>query len=298
MGWLWESEREERPRRSGLKFMALGGLAAVAGAAGFFLIGSKGPDPAAPAVAAQLDCASPRNAWRAACRPATAEASMPAVSETAEEAPKATGALFPKTTAKAAPARTARASSKPAKPDVVAPETAQKPLEEASRAEPEEQPLPARTTAVLDNRPKAEPAAPPRPEPWVVQKASAPPQAAPERIARPPRREPAAAERAAEEPARLARHRAKPVVAARAEPPRPTPQAMKPAPESRPAHPRVRDTGEGFAGFRRPGAETVALSDGRRVFVERGPREAFAAGRDAYRASQWKVTTYRDPIDW
>jgi hypothetical protein len=296
MGWLWESEREERPRRSGLRLPVLSGLASLAVAAGVFLVGGKGADHAG-APAAQLDCTSPRNTWRAACRLATAEASIPAVSETAEEAPKATGTLSPKMTARTVSAKTARASSKLVKPETAAPEGAQKPVEETSHIQPEEQPLPARTMAALDNPPKAELATPSSPEPRVVQKASLPSQAAPKRVERAPRREPATAERAPEEPAKLARHRAKRVAAvARAEPSRPAPQAMKP--ESRPARPRVRGTGEDFAGFRRPDAGTVALPDGRRAFVERSPREAFAVGRDAYRASQWKVTTYRDPIDW
>ncbi|HEX8167768.1 MAG TPA: hypothetical protein VF601_18520 [Beijerinckiaceae bacterium] len=49
-----------------------------------------------------------------------------------------------------------------------------------------------------------------------------------------------------EEPAKLARRRAQRVAAVRIEPSRSALQAAKPAPESKPARPRVRDTGEGW----------------------------------------------------
>jgi hypothetical protein len=285
MGWLWESEPEEQPRRSGLRLVLLGGLASLTAVVGVLLISGKGADPAAPTSAAQLDCASPRDAWRAACRPAIAEALVPVMSAATEEAPKTTDALSAKMTAKTTAVRTARASSKPAKPDTV-PVMAQLPVEEVSRLQSEGQPLPARATTPDGLPSKAESAAPSLPEPRMTQHAAPPPQAASQRIGRAVRREPTAMERG-EKPAKLARHRAKRiVVTARDEPYRPSLQAEKSVPESRPAYPRAR--------FRQPGTDPVALPDGRRVFVAHGS----AGGRDAYRASQWKVTTYRDSIDW
>jgi hypothetical protein len=289
MRWLWETGREKRPRRSGLRLAAAGLV--VAGATGVMLSRDKAPDPAAAPAAQPLDCASPRNAWRSVCRPATAaEVTAPALPAALEEAPRTTGTLAAKT----ASGRTARTSSKPAKPDPAATDGSEAPPatpaeEVRTAAEPGDRPAPAGTTAALDPPPKTEPATLPAPEPRTVQKASPAPQAAPRRIAR---AAPVLVESAEGRP-KLARHHAKRVAAAaRIEPSRPALQATKPALENRPpARPRVRDAGETFVRFRQSGADTVALADGRRVFVER-------AGRDAYRISQWKVTTWRDPIDW
>ena len=73
MGWLWETERDERPSRSGLRFVLLGGLAplvVIGAVAGVMLVGPGASGWAGVAAEAQtLDCALSRNAWRSPCQP-------------------------------------------------------------------------------------------------------------------------------------------------------------------------------------------------------------------------------------
>src|SRR5215213_8406026 len=115
MGWLWETERDERPRSSGLRFVVLGGLAplvVIAAVAGVMLAGPGATGRTGVSAEAQtLDCALPRNAWRSSCQTAAvAGPAAPAPALTVDESPPATGALSRKTV---------RASTRPAKPDAV-----------------------------------------------------------------------------------------------------------------------------------------------------------------------------------
>src|SRR5829696_4810459 len=133
MGWLWETERDERRRSSGLRFVLLGGLAplvVIGAVAGVMLAGPGASGRAGVAAEAQtLDCALSRNAWRSPCQLAAAAGpAAPASALAVIESPPATGALSRKT---------ARASTKPAKPDAdVAP------LPPSAPPEPETAPVP------------------------------------------------------------------------------------------------------------------------------------------------------------
>ena len=73
MGWLWETERDERRRSSGLRFVLLGGLAplvVIGAVAGVMLAGPGASGRAGVAAEAQtLDCALPRNACARRARP-------------------------------------------------------------------------------------------------------------------------------------------------------------------------------------------------------------------------------------
>src|SRR5215218_9592165 len=189
MGWLWETERDERPRSSGLRFVLLGGLAplVVIGAVAAVMLARPGASGRAgvAAEAQTLDCALPRNAWRTSCQTAAAAGPAgPAPALTVDESPPATGAL---------PRKTARASTKPAKPDSIA---AAWPLS----ALPEPETAPAHLAAVpeAEMAPTPEMAAEALPARQPIKKAA-------------PQPEPA---RGADTPARLAQHRVKPVAAA------------------------------------------------------------------------------------
>src|SRR3954447_25421627 len=168
MGWLWETERDERPRSSGSRLVLLGGLAPlvmIGAVAGVMLAGPGASGRVGVAAEAQtLDCALPRNAWRSSCQTAAAAGPAgPASALTVDESPPATGAL---------PRKTARASTKPAKPDSLAaalplsalpePETALAHL--ATVPEAEMTPKPEITAEVLPARQPTKKAAP-QPEP-------------------------------------------------------------------------------------------------------------------------------------
>ena len=272
MGWLWETERDERPRSSGLRFVLLGGLAplVVIGAVAGVMLASPGATGRAgvTAEAQTLDCALPRNAWRSSCQTAAAAGpAAPASALTVHESPPATGALLRKT---------GRASTKAAKSDSVA---AALPLS----ALPEPETAPAQLAAVpeAEMTPKPEMAAEALPARQPINRAASLPEPA----------------RAADTPARLARHRVKPVAVARVEQPPPAPAAAKVLAQAKPApRPRVRQAVE--AGTRLPPAsrDTVALQDGRRVYVDRAaPRES-AAAPAASRRSGLKLMILPIPI--
>ena len=115
MSWLWETERDERPRSSGLRLVLLGGFAplmVIAAVAGVMLASPGATGRAGVAAEAQtLDCALPRNAWRSSCQSAAAAGpAAPASAPTVDESSSATGAL---------PRKTGRASTKAAKPDLL-----------------------------------------------------------------------------------------------------------------------------------------------------------------------------------
>src|SRR5215207_7050857 len=273
MGWLWETERDERPRSSGLRFVLLGGLAplVVVGAVAGVMLASPGATGRAGvgAEAQTLDCALPRNAWRSSCQTAAAAGPAATASALTVESPPATAALS---------RRTARASTKPAKPDAVA---ATLPLS----AVPEPETAPAHLAAVpeAEMTPKPEMAAEALPARQPTKKAASQPERA----------------RAADTPARLARHRVKPVAVAATgvEQPRPAPAAAKVLAQAKPAlRPRVRQAVEAWTRFPPAGRDTVALQDGRRVYADRAaPRES-AAEPAAPRRSGLKLMILPIPI--
>ena len=273
MGWLWETERDERPRSSGLRFVLLGGLAplvVIGAVAGVMLVSPGATGRAGVAAEVQtLDCALPRNAWRSPCQ--TAAAAGPAAPESAltvDEGPPATGAVSRKT---------ARASTKPAKPDSVAA------LPPSAPPEPEAAPAPLAAVLEAELTSKPEIAAEALPARQPTRKAA-------------PQPEPA---RAADTPARLARHRVKPVAAAatRVEQPRPARPAAKVAALAKPAlRPRGRQAAEDWTRLPPASRDTVALQDGRRVYADRAaPRES-AAGPAAPRRSGLKLMILPIPI--
>jgi hypothetical protein len=274
MSWLWETERDERPRSSGSRLILLGGLAplVVIGAVAGVMLASPGATGRAgvAAEAQTLDCALPRNAWRSSCRTAAAAGpAAPASALTVDESPPATGALSRKT---------ARASTKPAKPDSVA---AALPL--SALPEPETAPAPLAVVPEAGMTPKPEMAAEVLPARQPIKKAA-------------PQPEPA---RAADTPARLARHRVKPVAAAatRVEQPHPAPAAAKVAALTKPApRPRVRQAVDAWTRLPPASRDTVALQDGRRVYADRAaPRES-AAAPAAPRRSGLKLMILPIPI--
>jgi hypothetical protein len=274
MGWLWETERDERPRSSGLRLVLLGGLAplmVIAAVAGVMLASPGATGGAGVAAEAQtLDCALPRNAWRSSCQTAAAAGpAAPARVLTVDESPPATGALSRKT---------ARASTKPAKPDSVA---AALPL--SALPETETAPAPLAAVPEAEMTPKPEMAAEALPARQPTKKAA-------------PQPEPA---RAADTPARLARYRVKPVAAAatRVEQPRPAPAAAKVLAQAKPAlRPRVRQAVEAWTRLPPASRDTVALQDRGRVYADRAaPREP-AAGSAAPRRSGLKLMILPIPI--
>src|SRR4051794_7510144 len=197
MGWLWETDRIERPRSSPVRLVLLGALAPLAAIgvlAGVLLAGPGASGSAAIGAEPQaLDCASPRNAWRSSCQSATAAASH--ATPTVDESPAAAGAL---------PRKTGRASTKAPAAEIAAanlPST-------ASPAQPSLAAAPDLATAA---KPEAVAEALPAVEP--VKTTTTQPEPA----------------RAVDRPARLARHRVKPLAAGprRIEHPRPPPPARK-----------------------------------------------------------------------
>jgi len=274
MGWLWETERDERPRSSRLRFFLLGGLAplVVIGAFAGVMLASPGATGRAgvTAEAQTLDCALPRNAWRSSCQTAAAAGpAAPASALVVDESPPVTGAL---------PRKTARASTKPAKPDSVA---AALPLS----ALPEPETAPAHLAAVPEAEitPKPEMAAEALPARQPTKKAASQPERA----------------RAADTPARLARHRVKPVAVAATgvEQPRPAPAAAKVLAQAKPApRPRVRQAVDAWTRLPPASGATVALQDGRRVYVDPAAPREFAAAPAASRRSGLKLMILPIPI--
>jgi hypothetical protein len=267
MGWLWETEETERRRRSGLMLVVLGGLApvvAVAGVAGAMLLLKAAPAPAEIGATADVDCAS------ALCHPATAAAIVPKAAPAVEETPVSTGSLE---------RRTARPSSKIVKaPAPATPEAAGPPVPPASESAPAG-PAPVAKPLVV-SQPAAEPraeVAPPKPP-------------ATERAARPAPREAVAREK----PVKLARPAKRVAESRRAAEPA---SVAKRTREATTARPRLREAGDAWARYQPSTPETVALPDGRRIFVRGVASGAFGTS-NAYRASQWRITTYRDSIDW
>jgi hypothetical protein len=274
MSWLWETERDERPRSSGSRLILLGGLAplVVIGAVAGVMLASPGATGRAgvAAEAQTLDCALPRNAWRSSCQSAEAAGpAEPAPTLTVHESPPATGALSRKT---------ARASTKPAKPDAVV-----APLPPSALPEPETAPAHLAAVPEAEMTSKPEMAAEVVPARQPIKKAA-------------PQSEPA---RAADTPARLARHRVKPVAVAApgVEQPRPAPAAAKVAALAKPApRPRVRQAVEAWTRLPPASRDTVALQDGRRVYADRAaPRES-AAAPAAPRRSGLKLMILPIPI--
>ncbi|MFL5146974.1 MAG: hypothetical protein ACJ8DN_02365 [Microvirga sp.] len=265
MSWLWETERDERPRSSGLRLVLLGGLAplVVIGAVAGVMLASPGATGGA-GVAAEvqtLDCALPRNAWRSSCQTAAAAGpAAPAPVLTVDESPPATGAVSRKT---------ARASTRPAKPDAVA---AALPL--SALPETETAPAPLAAVPEAEMTPKPEMAAEALPARQPAMKAAPQPESP----------------RAANTPARLARSRVKPVamVATGVEQPRPAPAAAKVAALAKPApRPRVRQAVEAWTRLPSASRDTVAL--------RAAPREP-AAGSAAPRRSGLKLMILPIPI--
>ena len=274
MSWLWETERDDRPRSSGSRLVVLGGLAplmVIAALTGVTLASPGATGRAGVAAEAQtLDCALPRNAWRTSCQTAAAAGPAgPASALTVDESTPATGAL---------PRKTARASTKPAKPDSVA---AALPL--SALPEPETAPAPLAAVPEAEMAPKPEMAAEAIPARQPTKKAA-------------PQPEPA---RAADTPARLARLRVKPVAMAATgvEQSRPAPRAAKVLAQDKPApRPRVRQAVEAWTRLPPASRDTVALQDGRRVYADRAaPRES-AAGPAAPRRSGLKLMILPIPI--
>ena len=274
MSWLWETERDERPRSSGLRLVLLGGFAplmVIAAVAGVMLASPGAAGRAGVAAEAQtLDCALPRNAWRSSCQSAAAAGpAAPASAPTVDESSSATGAL---------PRKTGRASTKAAKPDSVA---AALPL--SALPEPETAPAPLAAVPEAEMAPKPEMAAEAIPARQPTKKAA-------------PQPEPA---HAADTPARLARHRVKRVAAAatRVEQSRPAPAAAKvPALAKSAPRPRVRQAVEAWTRLPPASRDTVALQDGRRVYADRAaPRES-AAAPAAPRRSGLKLMILPIPI--
>ncbi|MFL4988248.1 MAG: hypothetical protein ACJ8C0_07825 [Microvirga sp.] len=265
MSWLWETERDERPRSSGLRLVLLGGLAplvVIGAVAGVMLAGPGATGRAGVAAEAQtLDCALPRNAWRSSCQTAAAAGpAAPAPVLTVDESPPATGAVSRKT---------ARASTRPAKPDAVA---AALPL--SALPETETAPAPLAAVPEAEMTPKPEMAAEALPARQPAMKAAPQPESP----------------RAANTPARLARSRVKPVamVATGVEQPRPAPAAAKIAALAKPApRPRVRQAVEAWTRLPSASRDTVAL--------RAAPREP-AAGSAAPRRSGLKLMILPIPI--
>ena len=274
MSWLWETERDERPRSSGLRLVLLGGLAplvVIAAVTGVMLASPGATGRAGVAAEAQtLDCPLPRNAWRTSCQTAAAAGpAAPAPVLTVDESPPATGALSRKT---------ARASTKPAKPDSVA---AALPLSAPPEPETARAHLAAVPEAEMTSKPEMAAEVLPARQP--IKKAA-------------PQPEPA---RAADTPARLARLRVKPVAMAATgvEQSRPAPRAAKVLAQDKPApRPRVRQAVEAWTRLPPASRDTVALQDGRRVYADRAaPRES-AAAPAAPRRSGLKLMILPIPI--